>query len=170
MASSLLLSSNDRVSSFYWIIGSKHYFLTSFSKVNCYFLILVFLQNCYLLVSLCLSWLHGNPISSPIFSYLWDSKVLHRTYAPIFLAHITCFLEARCSREPGTRISTGFLSPFHLLPKVSHANVPWAIVNHNFSSHIISLNWQFLAWHKPSLSQRSTALARNPQGISKLLN
>ncbi len=34
----LLLSSNDRVSSFYWIRGSKHCFLTSFSYLNCYFL------------------------------------------------------------------------------------------------------------------------------------
>ncbi len=90
--------------------------------------------------------------------------------APIFLAHITRFLEARCLQEPGTRISTRFLSPFCLLPKVSHANVHWAITNCTFSSHIISLNWHFLAWRKPLLSQRSTARARNPQGISNLVN
>ncbi len=73
-------------------------------------------------------------------------------------------------REPGTRISTGFLSPFRLSLKVSHANVHWAIANHTFSSHILSSNWHFLAWHKPPLSQHSTAWARNPQGISKLVN
>jgi hypothetical protein len=166
----LLLSSNNRISSFYWIRGSKHCFLTSFSNLNRYFLFLVFLCNCYLLVSLGLSWLHGNPISCPVLIplVLW---VPHWTCAPIFLAHMTRFLKARCLWEPGTRISTSFLSPFRLLPKVScHANVHWAIANHTFSSHVISSNWHFLAWHKPLLSQCSTALARNPQGISKLVN
>ncbi len=67
----LSLSSNNRVRSFYWIRGSKHCFLTSFSYLNRYFLFLLFSHNCYLLVSLHLSWLHGNWISCPIFSYLW---------------------------------------------------------------------------------------------------
>ncbi len=140
MTSSLLLSSNDRISSFYWIRGSKHCFLTSFSYLNCYFFILVFLRNHYLLFCLRLSWLHGNLISRPIFSYLFYSGVLRCTCTPIFLAHITRFLKARRLWEPGTRISTGFTSPFHLLPKVSHANVHWAIVNHTFSSNIITLD------------------------------
>jgi hypothetical protein len=140
LASFLLLSSNNRISRFYWVRGSKHCFLTSFSYLNCYFLYLVFMCNCYLLVSSHLSQLHGNPISHPIFSYLWDSEVLRRMCTPIFLAHIIRFLKARCSQKPGTRISTGFLSPFSLLPKVSHANARWAITNHTFSSHIISLN------------------------------
>ncbi len=82
----LLLSSNNRISSIYWIRGSIHCFLTSFSHLNCYFLFLVFLLNCYLLVSLRLSWLHRNQISHHIFSYLWYSEVLHCTCAPIFLA------------------------------------------------------------------------------------
>ncbi len=118
----LLLSSNNRICSFNWIRGSKHCFLTSFSNRYRYFLFLVFLQNCYLLVSLHLSRLRGTPISHPIFtpSVLWIPRC---TCAPIFLAHITRFLEARRSWEPGTRISTGFLSPFRLSPKVSHANV-----------------------------------------------
>jgi hypothetical protein len=34
-------------------------FLTCFSYFSHYFLILVFLQNCYSLISLRLSWLHG---------------------------------------------------------------------------------------------------------------
>ncbi len=109
-----MLSSNNRFSSFYWIRGSKHCLLTSFSYLNCYFLFLVYLCNCYLLVSSHLSWLHGNPISHPVFSYLWYSKVLHHTCAPIFLAHITRFLTGRRLREPGIRIRTGFLSPFRL--------------------------------------------------------
>ena len=140
MASSLLLSSNNRISSLYWTRGSKHCFFTSSSYRNCCFLILVFLRNPYLLVSLRLSWLHGNPISCPVFSYLWCSEELCRTCTPIFLAHIIRFLEERHLQEPGTRISTNFLSPFCLLPKVSHGNVHWAIANHTFSYHSKSLN------------------------------
>ncbi len=118
----LSLSSDDRICSFNWIRGSKHCFLTSFSNLNHYFLLLVFSRNGYLLFSLRLSWLRGNPISLPVFIpfVLWIPRC---TCAPIFLAHMTCFLEARCLWEPGTRISPGFLSPFRLLPKVSHANV-----------------------------------------------
>ncbi len=135
LASSLLVSSNNRVSSFYWNRESKHCFLTSFSHPNCYFLILVFACNCYLLVSLHLSWLHGNPISHPVFSYLWDSKVLSCTCAPMFLAHITLFFEATCLWEPVIRLTTGFLSPFRLSPKVSLVNIHWAITNHTFLTH-----------------------------------
>ncbi len=138
--------------------------------INCYFLCLVFLWKCYLLASLHLSRLHGNLISLPIFSYLWDSAVPCCTCTPIFLAHITHFLEGRRSWEPGSRLTTGFLSHFRLLPKVSHVNVRWANANHTFSSHIISSSWHFLASHKPWLSQCSTAWARNPQWISKLIN
>jgi hypothetical protein len=118
----LLLSSNDRICSFNWIRGSKHCFLTSFSNLYRCILFLVFSQNCYLLVSLHLSWLHGNWISHLVF-IPFVLRIPPRTYTPIFLAHIMRFLEVRCSWEPGTGISTGFLSPFRLLPKVSHANV-----------------------------------------------
>ncbi len=97
LASFLLLSSNNRVSSLYWTTGSKHYFLTSFSYLYHYFLCLVFLQNCYLLVSFFLSWLHRNPISHPNFSCLWGSKVLRHTCTPIFQANIMHFLEVRHS-------------------------------------------------------------------------
>ncbi len=122
----------------------------------------------FLLVSSCLSWLYGNPISCLVFSYIWYSKVLCPTCAPIFLAHIMHFLKARCLWEPGIRISTGFLAPFRHFPKVSHVNVHWAIANQTFSSHLMSSNRHFLACHKPMLSQRSTAWARNAQGIYNL--
>ncbi len=118
----LLLSSNNRICSLNWIRGSKHCFLTSFSNLNRYFLLLVFLHNSYLLVFLRFSWLHGNLISLPI-CIPFVLQIPHRTCAPISLAHMMHFLKARCSWEPGTRISTGFLSPFRPLPKVSHANV-----------------------------------------------
>ncbi len=107
-SNTLLLSSNDRISSFYWIRESKHCFLKYFSNLNRYFLFLVFLRNCYLLVSLGLSPLSGNPISHPVFLIPLVLQVPRCTCAPIFLAHMTHFLKARCSWEPGTRISTIF--------------------------------------------------------------
>jgi hypothetical protein len=82
----LMLISNNKVSRLYWTRGSKLCFLTRFSYFSCYFLILEFLQICYLLISLLLSWLHGNPISHPIFVYLWPSKVVRHTCPPMFLA------------------------------------------------------------------------------------
>jgi hypothetical protein len=109
----LSLSSNNRICSFNWIRGSKHCFLTSFSNFYRYFLFLVFLQHRYLLVSLHLSWLHGTPISYPVF-IPFILRILRRTCAPMFLAHSTHFLKVRRLWEPGTRISTGILSPFHL--------------------------------------------------------
>jgi hypothetical protein len=69
----LLLSSNDSIGSFYWIRGSQHCFLTSFSNLNCIILFLVIWRNRYLLVSLGLSWLHGNLISHPVYFYTFGS-------------------------------------------------------------------------------------------------
>jgi hypothetical protein len=53
LATSYCLNRNNRVSSFYWTRGSKLCFLTCFSYFSCYFLILVFLRNRYLLISFC---------------------------------------------------------------------------------------------------------------------
>ncbi len=50
-AASYCLHRNDRDSSLYWTRGSKQCFLTCFSDFRCYFLILVFLQKLYLLIS-----------------------------------------------------------------------------------------------------------------------
>jgi hypothetical protein len=102
----LSLNLNDRVSSFYWTRGIKLCFLTRFSFFSCYFLILVLLQNCYLLISSCLSRLHGNPISRPIFSYHWHSEVVRCMCAPCFWHRTRGFLEARHSRKPGSRLTT----------------------------------------------------------------
>jgi hypothetical protein len=85
----LSLSRNNRISSFHWIRGSKHCFLTSFSNLNHYFLFLVFSWNCYLLVSLRLSRLRGNPISHPIFLYLWYSEY-HVLHVPPYFWHKSC--------------------------------------------------------------------------------
>ncbi len=118
----LLLSSNDMICSFNSIRGSNNCFLKKVSNSYCYFLLLVFLQHRYLLVSSHLSWLHWTQISYPVF-IPFVLRIPRRTCAPIFLAHITRFLEVRPLWEPGTRISTGILFPFRLFPKVSCANI-----------------------------------------------
>jgi hypothetical protein len=86
LATSYCLNRNNRNSSFYKTRGSKLCFLTCFSYFSRYFHILVFLRNCYLLIFLRLSWLHGNPISHSIFLCLWHSKLVCCTCVPIFLA------------------------------------------------------------------------------------
>jgi hypothetical protein len=144
LAASYCLNRNDRVSSFYWTRGSKLCFLTCFSYFSRYFLILVFLRKCYLLISSCLSWLHGILISCPVSRTFgtWSWYIVH---APPYFWHRTCgFLEARCSREPGSILTICFLSPFCLLPKVSGANAHWTKANHTFS-RTISSSWHFLA-------------------------
>jgi hypothetical protein len=113
LTTSLLLSNNDMNCSFICIRGSKHSFLTSFSNIYRYFLFLVFLRRRYLLVSLHLSWLRGTSISYPII-IPFVLRIPRCTCAPMFLAHLTCFLEVRRSWEPGTNIRTGILSPFRL--------------------------------------------------------
>ncbi len=135
LATSYRLNRNDRVSSFYWTRGSTLCFLTCFSYFSCYFYILVFLQNCYSLISLHLSWLHRNPSSCPI-SCTFGGPSWYIIHVPPYFWHRTrWFLEARCSWEPGSRLTTGDLSPLCLLPKVSHANARWANANHTFLTH-----------------------------------
>ncbi len=86
LATSYCLNRNNRVSSCYWTRVSKLCFLTCFSYFSCCFLIQLFLQNCYSLISSCLSWLHRNLISCLVFLYLWHPELVHRTCVPIFLA------------------------------------------------------------------------------------
>jgi hypothetical protein len=118
LVTSYCLNRNDRVSSFYWTRGSKLCFLTCFSYFSCYFHILVFSLNRYLLISLCLSWLHRNPISRPV-SCTVGTPSWYVVHAPPCFWHRMCgFLEARRLWEPGSRLTTGEFSPFHLLPKV----------------------------------------------------
>ncbi len=115
----LLLKQNGRVSSFYKTRGSKLCFLTSFSYFSCYFHILVFSRNHYLLISSRLSRLHGNPISCPISCTLGTPSwyVVHAP--PCFWHRTRGFLKAKHSWEPGSRLTTGEFSPFRLSPKVS---------------------------------------------------
>jgi hypothetical protein len=66
--------------------GSKLCFLTCFSYFSSYFLILVFSQNCYLLISLCPFLAARESDFSSRFSYLWHYEVVRCTCAPIFQA------------------------------------------------------------------------------------
>jgi hypothetical protein len=116
---------NNRVSSFYWTRGSKQCILTCFSYFSHYFLILVFLQNRYLLISSRLSWLYGKPISCLV-SCTIGTLSKYIVHAPPCFWNRTCrFLETRRSWGPGRSLTTGKFSLFHFLPKVSAANVCW---------------------------------------------
>jgi hypothetical protein len=166
---SYCLNRHNRGSSFYWTRGSKQCFLTCFSHFSCYFLILVFLQNCYSLISLRLFWLHGNPISCPV-SCIFGTPSSYVVHAPPYFWHRMCgFLEARRLWKPGSRPTTSDFSPFHLLPKVSGANVNWGNANHTFLTHQNPRTDTFLHDISPA-KLCSTAQVRNPQGISKLVN
>jgi hypothetical protein len=146
-ATSYCLNRNNRVSSFYVTRGSKLCFLTCFSYFSCYFHILVFSQNRYVLISSRLSWLHGNPISRPV-SRTIGTYIVH---APSYFWQRTHgFLEARCLWESGSSFTTGEFSPFRLSPKVSGANVRCTECKSYLSYSLESLNWHFLAWPRPS--------------------
>jgi hypothetical protein len=61
------------------------------------------------------------------------------------------------------------ISPFRLLPKVSHANVCWANANHTFLTHKNPQTDTFLHDISPTML-RSTARVKNPLGIPKIVN
>ncbi len=117
---------NDRVSCFYWTRRSKQCFLTCFSYSSCYFLIQVFLQNHYLLISSCLSRLHGNPI------------FLSHFLIPLALQASTSYMHSHVSgtermgfskQDARGKLVVASLPanlPFSaFLPKVSAANIRW---------------------------------------------
>ncbi len=108
-------------------------------------LLLVFSQNCYLLIS-------------------QRQYIVHAP--PCFLHRMLGFLKARCSWEPGSCITTVEFSLFHLLQKVSAVNVSWTEQDSYLSSSKKSSSWHFLALAK----LHSTTQVWNHQGISKLMN
>ncbi len=112
LATSYCLNRNNRVSSFYKTSRSKQCFLTCFSYFGCYFHILVFSWNFYVLISL-------RPFSAAqesdflsCFSYLGTPSwyVVHGP--PCFWHRMRGFLEARRLWEPGSRLTTGENFPF----------------------------------------------------------
>ncbi len=156
----LSLSSNDRICSFNWIRGSKHCFLTSFSNLICYSLLLVFSRNRYLLVSSRLSRLHGNPIFHPVFSYLWFSEY-HVVHALPYYWHTwRVFLK----QDARGNLVQEFVLAFFPRSAFCWRFLMWTSIRRSqiipFSSHIKFSNWHFLTWHKPPLSQHSTARER----------
>ncbi len=166
----LSLSSNNRICSFYWIRGRKHYFLTSFCNLYCYFLCLVFLHGRYLLVSSHLSRLHGNLISHPIFSYLCFSEY-HVIHAPPYFWHTLCVFSKQDAHGdlvqelvPAFFPRSAFRRRFFMQTSIGILRIILFLLMPNSSYR------HFLAWHKPTLSQRSISQERNPQGISKLVN
>jgi hypothetical protein len=140
LATSYCLNRINRVSSFYETRGSKLCFLTCLSYFSCYFHILVFLWNCYLLISLHLSRLHRNPISCPVSCTFGTMSWYVVHVPPCFWYRTPGFLKVRCSWEPGSRLTTGEFSPLRLSWKVSGANVCWTNANHTFLTHKKSLN------------------------------
>jgi hypothetical protein len=70
-------------------------FLICISYFSCYFLILVFLRNCYSLILLhpFLAVQESDFLSR--FLYLWHCEVVHCTYAPKFHAQHVGFLKVR---------------------------------------------------------------------------
>jgi hypothetical protein len=169
LATSYCLNRNYRVSSFYWTSGSELCFLTCFSYFSHYSHILVFSLNCYLLIFLRLSWLHGNPISCPV-SHTLGTPSWYVVHAPPYFWHrMHGFLKARHLWEPGSGLTTGKFSPFCLSPKVSSANLRWTNANHTFLTHKNPQTDIFLRDTSPA-KLHSTARVWNPQGISKLVN
>jgi hypothetical protein len=101
---------------------------------------------------------------------LANNRNRYVVHAPPYFWHRKCgVLKARCSWEPGSRLTTGDLSPFCFLPKVSGANVHWTNANHTFLTHKNPQTDTFLRDISPP-KLHSTARVRNPQRISKLVN
>ncbi len=129
-------------------------FLTCFSYFSRYFNFLVFCKNRYLIISLRLPRLHGNPISHPVSC----------TFA---LQGSTLYMRPHIS---GTeRVGFSKQDAFSLLPKAPGANVRWANANHTFLTHKNPWTDTFLRDISPT-KLHSTAWLWNPQGISKLVN
>ncbi len=164
----LLLSRNNRISSFYWIRGSKNCFLTSFSNLYCFFLFLVFFAEA-LLTSFFAPFLAAREsIFSSHFLYLWFSKY-HLVHAPPYFWHTWRVFFKQDARgnlvqELVPVSHSAFCQRLLMLMSIGSSRIIPFLLTQN------SLNWHFLTWHKPMLSQCSTCQARNPHGISKVVN
>ncbi len=134
----------------YYSSGSKLCFLTCFSYFSRSFLILVFSRNHYSLITLRLSWLHGNLISPPV-SCAFGTPSWYVIHAPPYFWHrMRGFLEE---------------DAFCLLPKVSGANILWVNMNETFLTHKNPWTDTFSCDISPA-KLHSTARVWNPQGIS----
>ncbi len=117
-----------------------------------------------------LSRLHGNPISCPVSPTIGTPSQYIVHVPPYFWHRMRGFLEARCSWEPCSSLTTGEFSTFCLLLKVSGANVRWTECK-SYLSYSLKNPRTDTFLHDLGLAKlRSTAWVWNPQGISKLLN
>ncbi len=166
LATSLSLSSNDRICSFIWIRGSKHSFLTSFSNFIAIFLFLVFSQHHYSLVSLHLGCVGLRFLI--LFLYLLYSRYYVVHAPPCFWHTLHVFSKWDAHRNLVPELVPAFFphSAF-LCESFSCERSLGKRESYLFSSK--SLNWHFLVGHKPPWSQRSTAWDWNHKGISKLV-
>ncbi len=164
----LLYNRYDRVSSFYWTRGSKLCFLIRFSYFSCYFLSLVFLQNCYSLISLHLSWLCRNPISCPV------------SQTPLALQGSTLYMRPHVS---GTECMGFSKQEAHgnLVTLTTSDLSPFGFSECSWCKHLLGERESYLSYSQKSLSStflhdirpsklRRVARVRNPLGISKLVN
>ncbi len=160
---SYCLNRNNRVSSFYWTRGSKLCFLTYFAYFSCYFLILVFSQNCYLLICLRLSRLHGNPISRPISRTIGTSSNM-----PYMHPHNSGTECVGCLKQDarGNLVVTSLWVNFPLsafLLKVFGANVCWTECKSYLSYSLKSSNWHSLVWPRPSKAMQYSLSMESPR-------
>ncbi len=86
---------------------------------------------------------------------------------PLALRASTSYMRPHISGKEGINFSKQI--GFHLLPKVSEANVQWAIVDHTFLTHKNPRTDTFSRDISPAKLRR-TARVWNPEGISKLVN
>ncbi len=164
LVTSYCLNRHDRVSSLCWTRGSKLCFFTCFSNFSRYFLILVFLQKRYLLISLPLSWLHGNTISCPISCTFGTPSwyVVQSFMCPhISGAEPTGFLKQDACGNllvdslPVIFPLSAFCRRFLMQTSIGQTRIiPFLLTK------ILKL----------AAKLHSTAWVRNPQGISKLVN
>ncbi len=98
------------------------------------------------------------------FLYHWHSELVGHTCTPCFWHRMRGFLEARCSWEPGSSLTTGKFSLFCLLPKVSGANVCWTEHDSYLSFSQKSSDWHFLAWPQPSQATQYSPGMESPKG------
>ncbi len=165
----LSLNRNDRVSSFYWTRGSKLCSLTHFSYFSCSFLILVFLRNRYSLIVSHLFPLHSNPISHPVFLYLWHSKVVRHTCAPIFLAQNVWVSQSKMLMGTWKQTHYRWFFPFPPFAEGFWCTRPLGERESCLFYSQKSSSSTFLHDISPT-KLRSTARVRHPQGNSKLVN
>ncbi len=163
----LSLCRNNRISSFYWIRGSKHSFLTSFSNLNCYFFSSIFAQLLLTSFFAPFSVVWESNFSSR-FLYLCFSKY-HVLHTPPYSWHTWRVFSKQdaCGNlvqelVPVSR--SAFCQRFLMQTSIGSLQIiPFLLTQ--CSSH-----WHFVTRHKPMLSQCSTVQARNPRGISKVVN